>query len=108
MPIRSWRQLAILDNDYQVVAGRAIAAAHSSGRQDEFSGNGAGNGFGANENGQRSAARLIRDQRRAGYGVTSPRPTLMRAVSNVPSGFFTAFVILILAPGFSSLLSPAS
>jgi hypothetical protein len=41
----------------------AIASAYPSGRQDEFSGNGAGNGFGTNENGQRLAARLILDQR---------------------------------------------
>src|SRR4051794_36450053 len=104
MPIRRWRRLAFSSNGHQFVAGEAIAAAYSSGIRDEFSGNAPARASAQMKTGGRLAARLILDRRYAAYGVTSPRPTLMRAVSNVPSGFFTALVILILAPGFSSLL----
>src|SRR3979490_3399785 len=36
------------------------------------------------------------------------RPTLTRAASRVPSSFFAALKMMILAPGFSSDLSPAT
>ena len=42
------------------------------------------------------------------YGTMPSRPTLTRAASNVPSGFFVAATILILAPGLSSSLLPTT
>ena len=42
------------------------------------------------------------------YGTTPSRPTLTRAASNVPSGFFVAATILMLAPGLSSSLLPTT
>jgi hypothetical protein len=41
-------------------------------------------------------------------GTTPSRPTLTRAVSRVPSGFFAALRIVKAAPAFRSLLSPIS
>src|ERR1700686_2200014 len=41
-------------------------------------------------------------------GVRPSRPTLTRAASSVPSSFRVALKIMILAPGFSSDLSPAT
>ena len=42
------------------------------------------------------------------YGTMPSRPTLTRAASNVPSGFFVAPTILMLAPGLSSSLLPTT
>src|SRR5882757_4402087 len=41
-------------------------------------------------------------------GVTPSRPTLTRAASSVPSSFLLAPKMMILAPAFSSDLSPAT
>jgi hypothetical protein len=41
-------------------------------------------------------------------GATPSRPTLTAGASSVPSGFFSAAAIKILAPGLSSLLSPGT
>jgi hypothetical protein len=41
-------------------------------------------------------------------GTRPSRPTLTRPASSVPSGLFTAAVIVMAAPGLSSLLSPTS
>ena len=41
-------------------------------------------------------------------GTTPSRPTLTRAASSDPSGFFTAPKIAMAAPGLSSLRLPAT
>src|SRR5258708_7909976 len=57
------------------------------------------------EDGATTVADIVTSLAAAQFGTTPLSPTLMRPVSNVPSGFLVAATMLMAAPGLSTLAS---